>query len=157
MPILFLWAWGFFWFLVILPCVWLNQSKDRVLSLSKPRGPVHVYKRAAIHLRGTQMRGKKINTNFSPCRRRSLAKKESGKTVPEKVTEASEESDQKVTETVPKTEKSDRTPFADLLLWHSDFLYKLSGPMRDTPPMSRNPVSRQYRRGGITHPFALFS
>ena len=42
-------------------------------------------------------------------RKRSLAKK-----MTEKVTEASE----KVTESVLKTKKSDRTPFADLLLRH---------------------------------------
>ena len=47
---------------------------------------------------------------------KGVRQKESGKKVTKKVTEASE----KVTESVPKTKKSDRTPFAALLLRHPE-------------------------------------
>ena len=47
---------------------------------------------------------------------KGVRQKEFGKKATKKVTEASE----KVTESVPKTEKSDRTPFAALLLRHPD-------------------------------------
>ena len=55
---------------------------------------------------------------FSPCRKRSQAKGASKK-VTKTVTEASA----KVTERVPKAKRSDRTPFADLLLRHPDVLF----------------------------------
>ena len=40
----------------------------------------------------------------------------------EKSDKSVRKSDRKVTERVPKTKKSDRTPFADLLLRHPDFI-----------------------------------
>ena len=49
---------------------------------------------------------------------KGVRQKEFGKKVTKKVTGASE----KVTESVPKTKKSDRTPFAALLLRHPEIL-----------------------------------
>ena len=67
---------------------------------------------------------KSNSQGISPCRKRSPAKgvrqKESGNKVTKKVTEASE----KVTEKSPETEKSDRTPFADLLLRHPENYFR---------------------------------
>ena len=54
---------------------------------------------------------------FSHPAAKGVRQKESSKKVTKKVTKASE----KVTESVPKTKKSDRTPFAALLLRHPDF------------------------------------
>ena len=53
--------------------------------------------------------------SFHPAAK-GVRQKEFGKKVTKKVTEASE----KVTERVPKTKKSDRTPFAALLLRHPE-------------------------------------
>ena len=55
-----------------------------------------------------------ISKNESPCRKRSPAKGVWQKS-DEKSDKSVRKSDQKVTESVPKTKKSDRTPFADLL------------------------------------------
>ena len=54
--------------------------------------------------------------SFSHPDAKGVRQKEVGKKVTKKVTEAS----RKVTESVPKTKKSDRTPFAALLLRHPD-------------------------------------
>ena len=60
--------------------------------------------------------------NFSsPCRKRSPAKGVWQKS-DEKSDRSVRKSDRKVTESVPKTKKSDRTPFAALLLRHPDSL-----------------------------------
>ena len=56
---------------------------------------------------------------LSPCRKRSPAKGVWQKS-DEKSDRSIRKSDRKVTESVPKTEKSDRTPFAALLLRHPD-------------------------------------
>ena len=60
-----------------------------------------------------------FQNRVSPCRKRSPAKG-----VWQKGDEKSDrnirKSDQKVTERVPETKKSDRTPFADLLLRHPE-------------------------------------
>ena len=56
----------------------------------------------------------------SPCRKRSLAKGVWQKSDEKSDEKSIRKSDRKVTESVPKTKKSDRTPFADLLLRHPD-------------------------------------
>ena len=56
---------------------------------------------------------------FSPCRKRSPAKGVWQKG-DEKSHKSVRKSDRKVTESVPKTKKSDRTPFAAVLLRHPD-------------------------------------
>ena len=61
-----------------------------------------------------------VYTLFSPCRKRSPAKGVWQKS-DEKSDKSVRKSDRKVTESVPKTKKSDGTPFAALLLQHPDF------------------------------------
>ena len=51
---------------------------------------------------------------------KGVRQKESGKKVDEKSDKSVRKSDRKVTESVPKTKKSDRTPFAALLLRHPE-------------------------------------
>ena len=56
----------------------------------------------------------------SPCRKRSPAKGVWQKSDKQKSDKSVRKSDRKVTESVPKTKKSDRTPFAALLLRHPE-------------------------------------
>ena len=60
------------------------------------------------------------NGNFA-LPQKGVRQKEFGKKVTKKSDRSIRKSDQKVTERVPKTKKSDRTPFADLLLRHPEF------------------------------------
>ena len=82
------------------------------------------------------------------CRKRSPAKGVWQKSH-EKSDRRIRQGDQKVTERVPKTKKSDRTPFADLSLWHPEIrkvwvsIKFLSAKFGFTPPPREGPKMRK--------------
>ena len=97
-----------------------------------------------------EQKTKKIQENEkrrSHIAARGVRRKEFGKKVTKKVTEASE----KVTERVPKTKKSNRTPFADLLLRHPKEAKKQNKKIGEVPsnlnPIYTNPTNNFPIRG----------
>ena len=101
-------------------CKWLLGSQPFLLTLrvGQPRRghPVKHRFMIASELRSTILCAL---SPLSPCRKRSPAKGVWQKS-DEKSDKSVRKSDRKVTESVPKTKKSDRTPFAALLLRHPD-------------------------------------